>query len=81
MANKAISMQTLRQILRLRSQGKGIRNISGLLGVSRNTVKKYLFNLEASGLVFEQALALKDLDLQSLYREKFLSQFLLVGRY
>lgn len=70
MANKAISMQKLRQILRLRSQGKGVRNISGLLGVSRNTVKKYLSALEKSGLGFESALALKDLDLQNLLQEK-----------
>lgn len=70
MTNKAISMQKLHQILRLRSQGKGIRNISSLLGVSRNTVKKYLSALEKSGLGFESGLALKDLDLQNLLQGK-----------
>lgn len=66
MANKTISMQKTRQMLRLRSQGKGIRNISGLISLSRNTVKKYLTRLEELGVSFESALALSDLDLQSL---------------
>jgi len=70
MANKTISMQKTRQVLRLRSQGKGIKSISSLLSLARNTVKKYLSRLEESGLDFESALSLSDMDLQSLLQEK-----------
>lgn len=70
MANKTINMQKTRQVLRLRSQGRGIKSISSLLGIARNTVKKYLFRLEESCLDFESALALSDLDLQSLLQSK-----------
>lgn len=66
MANNPISMQRMRQVLRLRSQGKGIKTIGSLLGVSRNTVKKYLTRLEESGQSIESALELSDLDLQAL---------------
>jgi len=70
MANKTISMQKIRQVLRLRSQGKGIKSISSLLSLARNTVKKYLSRLEESGLDFDSALSLSDMDLQSLLQEK-----------
>lgn len=66
MANNPISMQRMRQVLRLRSQGKGIKTISSLLGVSRNTVKKYLIFLDESGHTIDFALSLSDLDLQRL---------------
>lgn len=66
MANNPIGMQRMRQVLRLRSQGKGIKTISSLLGVSRNTVKKYLTRLDESGKSIESALELSDLDLQAL---------------
>lgn len=66
MANNPISMQRMRQVLRLRSQGKGIKTIGSLLGISRNTVKKYLTRLEESGGSIESALGLSDLDLQAL---------------
>lgn len=66
MANKTISMQKTRQMLRRRSQEKGIRNISGLISLSRNTVKKYLARLEELGVSYESALALSDLHLQTL---------------
>lgn len=70
MANKPISMQRTRQLLRLRGGGKGIKAISRLLGLSRNTVKKYLSRLDESGLDFESALSLNDMDLQRLLQEK-----------
>ena len=70
MANKTISMQKTRQVLRLRSQGKGLKAISSLVGIARNTVKKYLSRLSESGLDLEAALALSDLDLQSLLQDK-----------
>jgi Transposase and inactivated derivatives len=70
MANNTISMQKIRQVLRLRSQGKGLKAISGLVGIARNTVKKYLSRLVESGLDLEAALSLSDLDLQSLLQEQ-----------
>ena len=42
MGNKKITMQKLRQVLRFYSQGKGTKTISSIVGISRNTVKKYL---------------------------------------
>ena len=63
-------MQKTRQVLRLRSQGKGLKAISGLVGIARNTVKKYLSRLVESGLDLEAALSLSDLDLQSLLQEQ-----------
>lgn len=73
MANKTITMQKMRQVLRLRSQGKGIKSIHKLLDLSRNTVKKYLSRLESSGVDIESALALSDLDLQQLLQEKYVA--------
>ncbi len=70
MANKTIAMQKMRQVLRLRSQGKGIKSIHKLLDLSRNTVKKYLSRLESSGVDIDSALALSDFDLQNLLQEK-----------
>ena len=66
MDNKTISMQKTRQMLRFRSQGKGIQNISGLIGLCRYTVKKHLARLEELGVSYESALALSDLYLQTL---------------
>lgn len=63
-------MKKIRQVLRLRSQGKEIKAISSLLSIARNTVKKYLSRLEESGLDFESALGLSNLDLQSLLQDK-----------
>ncbi len=70
MANKTISLQKTRQVIRLRSQGKGIKAISSLVGIARNTVKKYLSRLADSGLDLEAVLALSDMDLQSFLQDK-----------
>lgn len=70
MANQPISMHKTRQVLRLRSQDKGIKSISSLVGIARNTIKKYLSRLKESGLEFDAALALSDIDLQSLLQDK-----------
>jgi len=43
MANKPITMNKIRQIIRLYTQAKGTKWISNHTGVSRNTVKKYIF--------------------------------------
>jgi len=42
MAAKTISMSTVKQVLRLHSQGKSKLEIARITGLSRNTVKKYI---------------------------------------
>ena len=42
MSQKQISMEQLKQILQLRDDGVGIREIARRLGISRNSVRKYL---------------------------------------
>jgi len=49
MPNKLISMNKLRQLLRLHRQGKRTRAIASLLGMSCTTVKKYLSRFKESG--------------------------------
>jgi len=61
MAQKPLSMEHLKQILRLYEDGVPIREISRRLGASRNTVRKYLSRLAdtaagpADGQLAEQA--------------------------
>jgi transposase len=49
MASQPIRMSTLKQIVHLRKQGAGIKTIARSLGISKNTVKKYLRRLESDG--------------------------------
>ena len=53
MANKAIEMIKVRQILRLYEQGHSKVQISILTGVARNTVKRYLRKFIAGQLKFQ----------------------------
>lgn len=46
MAQKPITMEQTKQILQLYQDGIGIREISRRVGLSRNTVRKYLSNLK-----------------------------------
>lgn len=46
MAQKPIAMELLKQILQLRDDGVGIREIARRAGISRNSVRKYLRQLE-----------------------------------
>jgi transposase len=48
MAQKTITMEQLKQILQLQKAGVGIREISRRIGISRNTIKKYLATLNNS---------------------------------
>ncbi len=54
MANKSISMQKLRQLIRLHSQGKGTKAIAGFMSMSHTTVKKYLHRLKESEMKADQ---------------------------
>jgi transposase len=49
MAQKPIAMEQLKQLLQLKSDGVGIREMARRLGVSRNSVRKYLSLLDDAG--------------------------------
>ena len=49
MAGKPIEISMLKQLLRLHEQGYSIKSISRTLGVSKNTVRRYLHQIELSG--------------------------------
>lgn len=70
MANKQISMQKIRQVLRCYAQGKGTKAMSSMLSMSRNTIKKYLQKFQTLELSYEQALELSDSELAELFQEK-----------
>jgi transposase len=67
MANSTISMNKIRQILRMYSQGRSRLSIAAQTGVSRNTAKKYLAIFAASGFSFEQLNALNDKELEDIF--------------
>lgn len=46
MAQKPITMEQLKQILQLKNDGIGIREIARRTGMSRNSVRKYLSQLD-----------------------------------
>ena len=50
MAGKPIEISMLKQLLRLHEQGHSIKSITRTLGVSKNTVKRYLHQIELAGL-------------------------------
>ena len=66
MANTPISMNKLQHVLHLYAYGCSKLHISMFIGISRMTVRKYLEEFERSGLSFEQAAALSDLELEAL---------------
>ena len=68
MANKAITMSKLRQVLKYFFQGIGTKTISNTTGVSRNTVKKYLAQSRYMRLTPESVQALSDQQLHDLFR-------------
>jgi transposase len=47
MSQKPIAMELLKQVLQLRKDGVGIRETARLIGISRNSVRKYLDLLKA----------------------------------
>jgi len=68
MANKAITMSKLRQVLKYFFQGIGTKTISNTTGVARNTVKKYLAQSRYMRLTPESVQALSDQQLHDLFR-------------
>ena len=67
MANKAISMSKVRQIIKLYSQGIGKKNIGLRLGMSKNTVKLYVRQLLALRRTQEDLISLTDYELNKLF--------------
>ena len=60
MANKKLESMELRRILRLHGQGKSDRFIAEYLGLSRNTVSKYIGFFKVSGYTIDSLLCLND---------------------
>src|SRR6478735_8020835 len=46
MSQKPITMEQLKQILQLKNDGTAIREIARRIGISRNSVRKYLAQLD-----------------------------------
>jgi len=60
MAGKTITMSKLKQIIRLRGNGVSLQRISKGVGISSDTVKKYLKLIEVKGLDHDELLRLAD---------------------
>jgi transposase len=67
MAAKNIDMQTLKQIIQLRISGLGIKTIADTLGMSKNTVKKYIRVLEAQEASLDKILNYSEEKLASIF--------------
>jgi len=66
MAGTSITMNKLRTVIRLHTEGKSKRFISDYLRLSRNTVKKYINRFISIRLSFEELEELSDTELESL---------------
>lgn len=60
MANRTLTMNKVKQILRGHFEGHGSKQLSKLTGVSRNTIKSYLKRFQQTGLSFEEVNQLSD---------------------
>jgi transposase len=69
MANKALDMTTLRQIIRLKQEGKSHKYIARHLAISRTTVVEYVKALSAYGLSWKQLQSMDEQALDELRRE------------
>ncbi len=56
-------MHQIRRIIELHGQGRGIREIQRLTGLSRNTIRDYLRRIQESSLSVQELLALDDASL------------------
>ena len=77
MANKPITMNKIKQIIRYHSQGFGSKKISSSTGVSRNVVKGYIKRFQALGLSFTELEACSDEQVYGMFfGEKQLASFI-----
>jgi len=70
MANKPITMNKIRQIIRLYTQQKGKKFISSQTGVAKNTVKKYIERFKELRLTHEELSELNDGQLNEFFGKK-----------
>lgn len=67
MANKLISMSSIRIVLKSHVEGMGKQTISTRLGLSRNTVKRYIHLYTVLGLSIEEINGMSDKELEQLF--------------
>ena len=67
MANKTISMNTIRQIMKLYSQRMGKKKIGGRLSISKNTVKLYIDAYHRLQRPWEELSLLTDYELNKIF--------------
>src|SRR5690606_1051357 len=66
MAGKPRPMSQIKQMIRLHKQGYAIKSIARSLGISKNTVKSYLYKIGEARLDMEELLAVDDPVLEGL---------------
>lgn len=69
MANKPISMDKIRQIIRLKQEGYSNRKISQMLGLHRETVRRYVCQMIELGLEYDLLLKEDDSVLNGLFEK------------
>ena len=65
---KRITMNVLKQVIRLRCQHTPIKTIVRALGVARNTVKSYIREIEKRELSYSELLGMEDEVLEALFK-------------
>jgi transposase len=70
MAGKSVEISMIKQLLRLYEQGHGIKTIARTLGLSKNTVKRYLHQIELKRLELSELLTQSNEALEFLLSEK-----------
>ena len=66
MAGKPRPMSQIKQMIRLHRQGYAIKAIARSLGISKNTVKSYLFKIGEAKLDMDELLSVEDPVLEGL---------------
>lgn len=66
MANKRLDMITIRQLIRLKSEGKSHKYIAGSLSISRTTVVEYVKQLSSAGITWKALQEMNDASLEVL---------------
>ena len=67
MANKSITMNKLRTIIRLYDVQTGLKTISVMARTSRNTVKKYIHKWDSLKMSYEEFHKKSDAELHELF--------------
>src|ERR1035438_241848 len=70
MANQTMNMSKLRQVIKLYCHHMGTRKISEAIGVSRNTVKKYIRKFQYLGSTWAELTLMTDKEVNELFNEE-----------